>query len=179
MDIKKSRLKRCSERLWSAGAMAAALLSVTALAHAQYVWTDEKGLKVFSDRPPPVTVPLNHILKSPGSSQNQANQQASDQTGDTAAAADRSKAAPSVAEQEAAYRKRKAEEATKEQKASADAKRQSDIASNCDSMRKDQTMLQSGIRVSTIGASGDRTYMSDDERSAKLDKIKQGLADCK
>ena len=170
MNGKETRIKR----LLSSGALAGALLVVAAMAHAQYVWTDEKGLKVFSDRPPPPSVPLAHILKAPGLGQ--AQPQASDAT---AAAPDQPKGPPSVAEQEAAYRKRKAEEAAKQQKAAADAKRQSDIASNCDSMRTDQAMLQSGTRIATLTASGERTYMSDDERSAKLDKVRQGLAECK
>lgn len=152
----------------SSGALAAALLTVVTLAHAQYVWTDEKGLKVFSDRPPPPSVPLNHLIKAPGLAQS-----------DTLPAPpDQAKGPPSVAEQEAAYRKRKAEEAAKDQKTAVDAKRRDDIASNCDSMRKDQAMLQSGTRVATITAGGERAYMSDDERSAKIDKLNQGLASC-
>jgi hypothetical protein len=165
------------KRLLSSGVLAGALLAMATLAHAQYVWTDEKGLKVFSDRPPPPSVPLKHILKAPGLDQAQA--LAAQGPGGAAAAPDQAKGPPSVAEQEAAYRKRKAEDAAKEQKAAADTRRRNDMTSNCDSMRKDQAMLQSGTRIATATADGERSYMSDDERSAKLDKIRQGLADCK
>ncbi|HEV7817028.1 MAG TPA: DUF4124 domain-containing protein [Janthinobacterium sp.] len=158
--------------------LAGALMGAAALAHAQYVWTDDKGLKVFSDRPPPPSVPLKNILKAPGLDKLQA--QAADGGTDSApapgGAAD--KQPPSVAEQEAAYRKRKADEAAKDQKAAAEAKRKSDIASNCENMRKDQAMLQSGTRIGTITDSGERAYMNDEERAAKLDKIAQSLANC-
>jgi hypothetical protein len=155
-------------------ALAAALLAVATLAHAQYVWTDDKGLKVFSDRPPPPSVPLNHIVKAPH--QAQAGAPAAQAP---PAPADQAKGPPSVAEQEAAYRKRKAEDAAKDQKAAADARRRDEIASNCDSMRKDQATLQSGTRIATATADGERTYMSDEDRSARIDKLNKGLADCK
>jgi hypothetical protein len=48
-------------RLLCAGALALA----SVLAHAQYSWVDDKGLRVFSDRPPPPGTPSERILKAP------------------------------------------------------------------------------------------------------------------
>jgi hypothetical protein len=48
-------------RLLCAGALALTSL----LAHAQYSWIDDKGLRVFSDRRPPPGTPLERILKAP------------------------------------------------------------------------------------------------------------------
>ncbi|BBB67028.1 hypothetical protein UNDYM_2775 [Undibacterium sp. YM2] len=41
-------------------------LAFCAVAHAQYVWIDDKGNKQFSDLPPPKSVPKDKILKAPG-----------------------------------------------------------------------------------------------------------------
>ena len=50
-------------------ALLASLWLSMASAHAQYVWVDEKGLKQYSDRAPPASVPLKRILKAPGLAQ--------------------------------------------------------------------------------------------------------------
>lgn len=42
------------------------LLLASSLAHAQYSWIDEKGVRQFSDRPPPPGTPAEKILKAPG-----------------------------------------------------------------------------------------------------------------
>jgi hypothetical protein len=40
-------------------------LSTTTAVFAQYIWLDEKGGKLYSDTPPPPSVPKNRILKEP------------------------------------------------------------------------------------------------------------------
>ena len=57
-----SNFSRTRTLRWLAGG---ALLLCTSLSHAQWVWLDEKGLKQFSDRPPPNSVPQKRILKQP------------------------------------------------------------------------------------------------------------------
>jgi hypothetical protein len=165
------------------------LLAAASLAHAQYVWTDDKGLKVYSDQPPPVSVPVKRILKAPGHTADAsaampaATAAAAGDGGDGPASpapapADRPKGQPSVAEQEAAYRKRKAAEAAAAQKAAEDAQRKNLVATNCANARQEQQTMASGERVSTVDASGERSYMSDEERAARLNKARQALASC-
>jgi len=48
-------------RLLCAGALTLASVS----AHAQYSWIDDKGVRVFSDRPAPPGTPPGRILKAP------------------------------------------------------------------------------------------------------------------
>jgi hypothetical protein len=45
--------------------LASMLLLACSLAHAQYSWIDTKGIRQFSDRPPPVDTPEAKILKVP------------------------------------------------------------------------------------------------------------------
>jgi len=51
---------RCARQLCG-GALALSSL----LAHAQYSWIDDKGMRVFSDRPAPPGTPAERILKAP------------------------------------------------------------------------------------------------------------------
>lgn len=159
------------------------LFSVAALAHAQWVWTDDKGLKVYSDQPPPASVPARRILKAPGHAAVPASAPADD--GDASSASppsstkpDKPSGQPSIAEQEAAYRKRKATEAAAAQKAAAEAQQKNLVAANCANARQEQQTMASGERVSTVDASGERAYLSDEERAARLNKARQALANC-
>src|SRR3569833_2431186 len=52
---------------WCKQAALAALLSMAAaVAAAQYAWIDERGVRQYSDQPPPASVPKQRILKAPG-----------------------------------------------------------------------------------------------------------------
>jgi hypothetical protein len=53
-------------RRWLRLLCAGALALTSLLAHAQYSWLDDKGTRVFSDRPPPPGTPPSRILKAPG-----------------------------------------------------------------------------------------------------------------
>ena len=46
--------------------VALALSLGASAALAQYIWLDSKGVKQYSDRPPPPSVPTSKILKAPG-----------------------------------------------------------------------------------------------------------------
>ena len=79
-------------------AACALLAALAAPALAQYVWLDEKGVKQYSDMPPPASVPTNRILKQPGGSATR-NQPGKVETQSPTAAPT---AAPTLAEQNAA-----------------------------------------------------------------------------
>ncbi|MBS0307625.1 MAG: DUF4124 domain-containing protein, partial [Proteobacteria bacterium] len=46
--------------------LALAVCGFTASAMAQYIWLDDKGVKQYSDTPPPASVPKKRILKEGG-----------------------------------------------------------------------------------------------------------------
>lgn len=158
-------------------ALGAALAMLASLAHAQYVWVDEKGLKQYSDRPPAPSVPLKRILKAPGLAQQQ--REAATAAGDEAPAATPApKAAAGVAALEADFRKRKADAAEKERKAAEEAQRQAEIGARCESLRKNKQLLDSGRRISVADARGEPGFMSDEERAWQTKKAQQALAAC-
>jgi hypothetical protein len=157
---------------------AAALLACAALAQAQYMWVDEKGLKQFSDRPPPASVPLKNILKAPRGVPSAANMPAEAPVA-TAALAAKPKEAPSLAERNADYNKRAKDTAEREQKEKAEQQAKADKAENCDRAVAARKAIDSGMRISQVDKNGERGVMSDEQRAAEARKTDKVLAACK
>jgi hypothetical protein len=157
------------------------LFSLATSALAQFVWLDEKGVKQYSDLPPPPSVPNKRILKTPGQSLPRGT---TEETG-TAAAADagadgkpEAKAPPTIAEQNAAFQKRKTEQAEKAKKAEQEAKLASNKAENCAHARANQRALDSGMRITQTDASGQRSYMNDQQRAQQNAQNRETLSEC-
>jgi type IV secretory pathway VirB10-like protein len=157
-------------------ATALVLLSLATSALAQFVWLDEKGVKQYSDMPPPSSVPNKRILKTPG--QSLPRNTVSENTDAVADAKPDTKAPPTVAEQDAAYQKRKAEQAEKNKKAEQEAKLASNKAENCARARANQRALDSGARISETDANGQRSYINDQQRARQNAQNRETLNDC-
>jgi hypothetical protein len=146
-----------------------AFMLFATLAHAQYVWVDGKGIKQFSDRPPPPSIPLSNILKAPGL------QLEAPET----PAADAPKPKPTLAERDAEFRKRGKEQAERAQKAAEEAQRKAEMAANCEAARISKAELDSGVRIGTTDKNGERSYLSDAERAQRADRANKVLAGCR
>lgn len=166
-------------RLALGGALLLALATLGAPAHAQYVWIDEKGLKQFSDRPPSASIPAKNILKAPGKMQlQQAEDNADAPKDDADAPAKKAKAPPTLAERNADFDKRRTAAAEQDKKTAEEAKRKSDLAANCQAARTAKQTLDSGMRMRTMDANGQPTFMSDAERAQRSQKIASDLTNC-
>ncbi|MBC7859873.1 MAG: DUF4124 domain-containing protein [Burkholderiaceae bacterium] len=161
-------MKRNHKTPWAGRIAGLALLACAAAAHAQYVWIDDKGLKHFSDRPPPPSVPIKRILKAPNLTL------MIDSPGAAAA-----EAAPTTAERNADFNKRKGEQAEQARKAGEEAQRQRDLAANCEANRKHKAQLESGARISTFEANGEQGFLSDEARARQLAAAQRALSACK
>jgi hypothetical protein len=160
-------------KLLAASVSLSALLA-PATAVAQYVWLDDKGTKQFSDMPPPPSIPPGRILKQPGSASAAAQREPAEEKQATSA-----KAEPTVAEKNAEFRKRKAEQAEKEKKAAEDAARMAENAKNCDRAREYQRSLDSGERIARTDNNGERAYLTDEQRAQETRHTRKILDDCK
>jgi hypothetical protein len=156
-------------------ALLAATLTACSLTHgapAQYVWLDEKGIKQYSDMPPPSSVPTNRILKHPGA-----------RLTDTSAASETTAAAaipePTTAEKNAEFRKRKLEQAEKEKKAAEETKLAADKARYCERAQEYNKFLNSGERISRTDKNGERSYLTDEQRAQEQRDTRRMLEDCK
>jgi len=145
-------------------------------ANAQYVWVDEKGVKQFSDTPPPGSVPKNKILKAPRSadmsnaSQNDREQSNKDDNPAAKAATTQSKNDD--------FNKRRAEQAEKDKKAAEAQQAASDKQKNCERAKSYQKMLNSGIRIATTNNNGERSFMSDAQKENEMADVNKLLSGC-
>lgn len=164
----------------------AVLFGCAALAQAQYGWIDAKGIRQYSDRPPPTSIPLKNIFKAPKgqlSADNPPPAEAAPAAAVSTAVpaalpATPSKAAPTLAEREADYVKRQKTAAEQEKKARDDKANAGAAADNCERARSAKRTLDSGTRISTTDANGDKAFMDDAQRAAESARVDKMLAAC-
>lgn len=157
---------------------ACTLLLGSSLAHAQYSWIDEKGVRQFSDRPPPPSTPAHKILKAPGRAATQpavAPQAAAPE----AAMPPPAKGPKTLAQREEEYRARSKMREEQDRKDAAEAQRRRDLAMHCKDAREMRAQMQSDIRIVKFDEKGERSYMTDAERAAQLARVNQALAQCR
>ncbi|WP_373987342.1 DUF4124 domain-containing protein [Duganella sp. BuS-21] len=158
--------------------LAVMLLTLSPLALAQYMWLDDKGVKQFSDRPPPANIPAQRILKAPGKPLFNPNAPAEPAAGtETPPAAARP--SPTIAERNTDFNQRKSGAAEAEKQSAAYAQRKADAAANCNAARQNQQALDQGLRLSTYDKNGERGYMDDQQREDLRKNTQKVLADCK
>lgn len=136
-------------------------------AMAQWQWIDDRGQRVFSDQPPPPSVADKQILRRPAA------------TGAATPAPEAAPAAaqtnkPNPARDPQLEARRKELEAAEAQKRQAEAERQArQRAENCDRARKAKATLDSGIRVASINAQGEREFLDDKARAAEVKRVEE------
>jgi hypothetical protein len=163
---------------------------------AQYQWIDANGRKVYSDQPPPASVPAKKVVQQPRNTPIPANletikpadiaTQAEVKT-DGKTENENSKAAPSAKkdpnagkDKELEAKKKAAEEAEiAKKKAEAD-KQAAARADNCERAKRAKMSLDSGIRTTITNSKGEREFMDDAARMVETKRI-EGIiaADCK
>ncbi|MDQ7746385.1 DUF4124 domain-containing protein [Hydrogenophaga pseudoflava] len=159
----------------------AVLFSGSALA--QWVWVDASGNKVFSDTAPPPGTPEKSILRKPGSSRQAA--PASPAPTGTDSAGAQSVDAPKVTgrdEQLEAKKKqaeKQAQEAAQAKKKAEDDRLAAARAGNCERARRAKATMDSGVRIATTNAKGEREIMDDKARAAEVQRIEGVIrSDC-
>ena len=155
--------------------LGAALLLAAGFAHAQFAWIDAKGIKHYSDRPPPPGTPANKILKAPGM---HADLLATPDAADEKPADAAAPKPPTLADREADFRKRAMDRAKAEKKTAEEAQRQQAQRANCEQAQRYKNSLTSGIRITESAGDGAQQWMSDEERAKRLADTNDILASC-
>ena len=159
--------------------LAGLLASSAALAQAKYVWINAQGVKQFSDTPPPGDIPEKNILKSPRRTApaKTSGDAPSDSAPGDAASPDGAKPASSLADKEADFKKRKAEQAEKDKKA-ADAAHNAQVkAENCAHAKEYLATLNSGMRMRTVAPDGQQSVMDDAQHAQETQRAQQAVND--
>ena len=158
-------------------ALASSSFALTALA--QWQWIDKDGHKVFSDQAPSTDIPPKNILKQPHVGT--AAKPASDAAAPTQPPAGKA-SAPKLSGKEAELeaRKKQAEEQEAAKKKAEEEIQAKARAENCERTKTSLTTLQSGTRLSTTNAKGEREIMDDAMRTVETKRL-QGIiqSDCK
>lgn len=162
---------------------ACALLLGSSVAHgqyspSQYSWIDAKGVRHFSDRPPPPSTPPHKILKAPGRAAAPVQPAAAEPAPDADAPAPAKRLTP-LAQREEEYRARAKLREEQDKKDASEAQRRRDLAEHCRDARQMRAQVESGVRIAKFDAQGERSFMTDEERSAQLARVNKALAQCR
>ena len=148
-------------------------------ASAQWQWIGKDGHKVFSDRSPPGEILDKDIIKRPGGSIRPSTQPMVLESPQGRASAPALKAsAPKLSGKDAELesKKKKAEDEEASKKKAEEEKTAKTKAENCDRAKTSLATLQSGVRMASVNANGEREIMDDAKRDSES-KRAQGLID--
>jgi hypothetical protein len=128
----------------------------------QFRWVDKDGRVQYGDTPPPGVKATR--LKPPP-------------TGSAPAPAAAAKKDEKPLSPEAAYRKRQQEREEAEKKAAQEAKDAEAKRANCSAAQAQIRQIQSGQRITTTDAKGERGFMDDSQRAAELQRAQQAASE--
>ncbi|MFZ2825229.1 DUF4124 domain-containing protein [Hydrogenophaga sp.] len=151
-------------------------------AQAQWQWIDGSGAKVFSDTAPPPGIPDKNILKRPGA---RTEVKTPEPATDAAAGAPAAAPAPKLTGRDEQLEAKK-KQAEKQAEDAAQAKKKAETeklakarAENCERAKRAKTTFDSGIRIATTNAKGEREIMDDKTRGAETKRLDEIIrADC-
>jgi hypothetical protein len=171
-----------------AAAAAVFAMAASVAVAGQYQWRDAQGRMVYSDLPPPASVPAARVVKAPAAALSATSASPSSSSGAAPAAAASlgspgatgtsraaTPAAQSIADRDLAFRKRQADLAEAEKKAQEAAGRKLELAKACSDAQGDIRSMQSGQRISRIAANGEREFVSDRERAERLEVARKSV----
>ena len=153
--------------------------TLTLSAFAQWQWVDNEGRKVFSDRAPPVEIKDKNIIKRPADKLNSANQPLIETLVSGAPTGLSLVNAPRISGKDAELESRKKKIENEEiLKKKLDEEKVSKIKSDiCDRARINLATLNSGIRMTSANANGEREYFDEARLAAETSRTQDVIAE--
>ena len=162
---------------WRATFVTGLLLAACSAATAQWVWK-EGDRRVFSDTAPPASVPDKNIVKRPGAGAPLVAPAPATAPAEGAAVAAVPGAAPAAAapklptvDKELEAKKKQAEQADEARKKAEEQRVAQARAETCAQARKAKATMDSGVRLATTNAKGEREIMDDKARAAEAQRM--------
>lgn len=158
-----------------------AMLCFASLAQAQWSWKDAGGSRVFSDQPPPPSVAEKDILKRPPGAKapsTQGSEAAASTPTTTTATTATAATAPKISGKDAELEKKKKEIEAKEaaKKQAEGVKVAAAKKDNCERAKRSKASYDSGVRVSTTNAKGEREIMDEAMRASEAKRLQEIIA---
>lgn len=165
-------------------AVSAAALAVPLSGQAQWAWRDAAGKMVYSDQPPPKSVPARDVVRQPAAAPARRQSPPAEPTADAAdakaAAAPARAPAPTVADREIESRRRQQLLAEAEKKAADEEAQRALAAKNCERLNAYLRALEGGHRIGRVNAAGEKEILGDAERSAEMQRTRGQIEqDCR
>jgi ribosomal protein L14E/L6E/L27E len=162
----------------------ATLILLSSSAFAQYVWLNDKGVKQFSDKPPPASVPRSKIIKAPNFNHVKP---ASNTSEDTNLNAGKEKLSEieklekpkTIASKNEDFNKRKQEREAAEKKAQEEQQLQAENKKQCERAQSYQRSLEGGVIISSTNKNGERVILDAAQRAKELADTKKTTSECK
>ena len=158
------------------GLLLVCALAFTSGAWAQWQWKDATGRRIFSDTPPPASVPERDILQQPGRRSAPAAAASNPSDADAAPAASVTPKPqgvdPQLDDKKKQLEKAEADKKQAENKA-IEAKNAKIRADNCESARRSKAALDSGLRITTTNAKGEAEYLDEAARATRLRQVNE------
>lgn len=163
-----------SARVLLLSLMASALWAGSLPALAQWAWRDAAGRMVYSDLPPPKTVPDKDVVRRPAAAPR--NLELPEATASAAKPAPPAQARPpSTSDREIAARVQQQKLAEAQQKAADEEAQQAKLAENCERLRAYQRALEGGFRVARVNANGQQEVLDDTARAAERERTRSEI----
>jgi len=142
---------------------------------AQWQWLDKDGRKVFSDRSPPTEIQEKNILKRPPGSARPSTAAQADAASPALAVSAAKANTPKLSgkDSELEAKKKKAEEEETAKKKLEEEKVVKTKSENCDRAKSGMATLQSGVRISSVNAKGEREVYDDAKRAAETKRTQE------
>ena len=152
-------------------------LLLSNIAMAQYIWLNDKGVKQYSDTPPPKSVPRDKIIKTPaGAVRGAAGQNTNPETKTDS---DKLEKPVTLASKNEEFNKRKLAREESEKKASSEAQQAQEKSKNCERAKTYKQSIEEGMLITTRNKDGERVTLDEAQRAKELTEVKKTLADCK
>lgn len=146
------------------------LFVFSSVAMAQWQWVDGTGRKVFSDTPPPASIPDKSILKRPGAMTSPPLVSAEPLTAEPTTNAPPAPQIP-ARDTELETKKKQAEQAEEAKKKAEQERVAKARAETCERARKAKITMESGVRLATTNAKGEREVMDDKAKAAESQRL--------
>lgn len=156
-------------------AAVAAALACSLPAAAQWAWRDAGGRMVYSDQPPPKSVPAKDVVRRPAASAPAAPPVEAPAEAAMPAASNRPAArtgAAAVSDREIESRRRQQQQEEAEKKTADEEARAAKVAENCERLRAYLRALDGGHRVARVNAAGERQILDDAARAAESERTR-------
>jgi hypothetical protein len=156
-----------------------ASLMISNVVVAQYIWLNDKGVKQYSDTPPPKSVPREKILKSPFGTTRPTTAIEAKNPADAVAENPKIEKPVTTASKNEDFNKRKLAREEADKKIAAEKQQNSDKAKNCERAKSYKQSLDEGMLIMSRDKNGERAPLDEAQRAREMNDVKKVLADCR